>query len=117
MAESERAEKRYIVQSGPAATVTVREGEIPVLAIENVNFFTPGRAALAVNFLRSGCPAVQVTVDGCSEADLKSLCDKTVKEILRALAFGGEKVDVYGAKTIPTRAGKGAVFTLVRTTE
>ena len=59
-----KSEKRLVTQSCSRESITVLEGEVPVIG---PSFDSMEQAvAMAVNFLRSGCPEVQLIpqIDG-----------------------------------------------------
>ncbi len=67
--------------------VTIAQGAVPVIDAGNPNTPHIGEVAMIVNFLRSGCPAVQFTSAFCANLeDFK----RRLKESLDKLALKGE---------------------------
>ncbi|MBI3589476.1 MAG: hypothetical protein HY093_03660 [Candidatus Liptonbacteria bacterium] len=82
---------RLIQQRGN--TVTMLEGGIPILVLNNP--IEPGLDLVAaVNFLRCGCPKVQLVIDAELAPDTWTDCKRLVGDFLDSMSLVGEKFTI-----------------------
>ncbi|TSC71758.1 MAG: hypothetical protein G01um101438_911 [Parcubacteria group bacterium Gr01-1014_38] len=76
--------------------VTIPTGQVPVL-----EYTSPGSvAAMAVNFLRCGCPMVQVLLETWGLAQAEA-CQSKTRSVLQALELPGEDLESSRSKDRP----------------
>ena len=83
----QQLEMRTLLAQGEEI-VTIESGQIPSIGFRDCNFALP--CTWAVNFLRSGCPAVQM-VQLDSQKSTWGNAEVNAQTIFDALQLGGEK--------------------------
>jgi len=68
--------------------ITVKNTEVGVICINGVNI--TAEVVMAVNCLRSGCPAIQLLLDDCVDS-IANQVDDNVRKVLCALEINNER--------------------------
>jgi hypothetical protein len=80
-----------ITQSREQGTVTILQGQVPVIIVQSHD--GASEATMAVNFLRSGCPQIQLVLENGTEAPERQ---QRIADLLLAIQLPTEMFWLFG---------------------